>query len=95
MSNKKTINKILEAGQGGTLAEVAGKLIDALEFIERMNFVMVTAAGTLEPLADLDFHGKWRIQKAIASLQGISCPEQARLTYEAITSQGGKDESTH
>lgn len=90
MSNKKAINKILEAGQGGTLVEVGGKLIDALELIERLNFVMVNAIGTLEPLADLDFHGKWRIQKAIASLQAVSCADQARLTYEAITSQGGK-----
>lgn len=88
MSNKKAINKILDAGQGGTLVQVAGKLIDALELIERLNFVMVDAVGTLEPLADLDFHGKWRIQKAIDRLQAVSCPEQARLTYEAITSQG-------
>lgn len=89
-SNKKTINKILEAGQGGTLIEVGGKLIDALEFIERLNFEMVNAIGTLEPLVDLDSHGKWRINKVIDKLRALSCEDTARATYEAITSQGVK-----
>lgn len=88
MSSKKTIHKILEAGIGKTPAEMGANLINALEFIERLNFIMVSAAGTLEPLADIDTHGKWRINQVIDKLQAVSCPEQARITYEAITSQG-------
>jgi ATP-dependent protease HslVU (ClpYQ) peptidase subunit len=89
MTSRKNnpIAKVLDAGQGGTLVEVGGKLIDALELIERLNMVMAEVHGTLEPLASLDFHGKWRINKAINRLS-IFSEEHAKLTFEALTSQG-------
>lgn len=91
MSNNKPLNKVIAAGLGDSLLECRVNLAMALDLIEQMNFSMVHIITTLEPIADLDFHGKWRIHAAIEEMQYHSCPKQAQLTYDAITSQGAKN----
>lgn len=40
-------------------------LVQAIQLIEEMNEAMEIAAGALAPLGDIDFHGKWRIKRAL------------------------------
>lgn len=43
-------------------------IYEACSLIEEMNIQMEIAAGSLSCLRDLDFHGKWRIQRALHAL---------------------------
>lgn len=42
--------------------------------------------GLLEPIADQDWHGKWRIQKALGILRGLGLTDAKRQEYERARS---------
>lgn len=63
-----TVKTVLDQGNGGNLGRVNSKLYDALEVLEAVNVAMAVATHALLPLADIDFHGKWRIHKALRAL---------------------------
>ena len=71
-----TIKTVLDIGGCAEGTTAGNRLHNALEVLEAVNVAMAVATHALVPLADLDFHGKWRIQKAIRAL-GFYDPTRA------------------